>query len=63
MPVLCCHNAIYHTSDMVILQVVSDDGKKVRRQQPFTELDMEELQVTLASSIWSHFITLFTDCK
>lgn len=27
------------------LQVVSDDGKKVRRQQPFTESDMEELQV------------------
>ncbi|RWW18504.1 hypothetical protein GW17_00017510 [Ensete ventricosum] len=25
--------------------VVSDDGKKVRRQQPFTESDMEELQV------------------
>ncbi|XP_010930308.1 la-related protein 6B [Elaeis guineensis] len=24
--------------------VVSDDGKKVRRQQPFTESDMEELQ-------------------
>ncbi|XP_072952151.1 la-related protein 6B-like [Typha angustifolia] len=24
--------------------VVSDDGKRVRRQQPFTELDMEELQ-------------------
>lgn len=29
-------------------QVVSDDGKKVRRQQPFTEADVEELQVTFS---------------
>lgn len=46
MLVLCCRYAIYHNFDMVILQVVSDDGKKVRRQQSFTELEMEELQVT-----------------
>jgi len=29
----------------VEFQVVSEDGKKVRRQQPFTESDVEELQV------------------
>ena len=42
---------------MVILQVVSDDGKKVRRQQPFTELDMEELQVTYSQFCLDLFIT------
>ena len=26
-------------------KVVSDDGKKVRRKEPFTEKDKEELQV------------------
>lgn len=29
----------------MFVQVVSEDGKKVRRQQPLTESDMEELQV------------------
>jgi len=28
------------------VQVVSEDGKKVKRQHPLTELDMEELQVS-----------------
>jgi hypothetical protein len=28
------------------LQIVSDDGKKVRRRQPFTEKHKEELQVS-----------------
>lgn len=30
-------------------QVVSDDGKKVRRAQPFTERHKEELQVSIGS--------------
>ncbi|RWW21323.1 hypothetical protein BHE74_00032854 [Ensete ventricosum] len=33
------------TSSKLVGYVVSDDGKKVKRQQPFTESDMEELQV------------------
>jgi hypothetical protein len=28
-----------------MFQVVSDDGKRVKRQQPFTESDLQELQV------------------
>jgi hypothetical protein len=29
------------------VQVVSEDGKKVKRQHPLTESDMEELQVSV----------------
>jgi La-related protein 7 len=32
---------------LILLQVVSDDGKKVRRAQPFTERHKEELQVCI----------------
>jgi hypothetical protein len=38
------------------VQIVSDDGKKVRRRQPFTEKHKEELQVTALLQrvhIWS----------
>jgi len=30
-----------------MLQVVSDDGKRVKRQQPFTESDLQELKVLM----------------
>lgn len=33
------------------LQVVSEDGKKVRRQRILTESEMEELQVGLSTSL------------
>jgi len=28
-----------------MFKVVSDDGKRVKRQEPFTESDLQELQV------------------
>lgn len=34
------------------IQVVSDDGTRVKREQPFTELDLEELQVTRNSLLY-----------
>lgn len=34
------------------MQVVSDDGTRVKREQPFTELDLEELQVTRNSLLY-----------
>ncbi len=37
---LCIYILFYDAS-----KVVSDDGKKVRRKDPFTEKDKEELQV------------------
>ena len=30
-----------------MLQVVSDDGKRVKRQEPFTESDLQELKVLM----------------
>ena len=33
------------------VQIVSDDGKKVRRRQPFTEKHKEELQVGQSSRL------------
>lgn len=41
--------AMYHIMKY-FLQVVSDDGKKVRRAQPFTERHKEELQVSTSNS-------------
>jgi len=37
------HNNIYII--WTYIQVVSDDGTRVKREQPFTESDLEELQV------------------
>lgn len=34
----------------MLLKVVNEDGKKVRRKYPFTEKDKEELQVKTDSS-------------
>ena len=36
---------------MMYVQIVSDDGKKVRRRQPFTEKHKEELQVGQSSRL------------
>jgi La-related protein 7 len=33
------------------LQVVSEDGKRVKRQEPFTEADLQELQVFMDVSV------------
>jgi hypothetical protein len=33
------------------LQVVSEDGKRVKRQEPFTEADLQELQVFMDASV------------
>jgi hypothetical protein len=30
------------------MQVVSEDGNRVKREQPFTESDLEELQVIMS---------------
>ena len=30
-----------------MMQVVSDDGKRVKRQEPFTESDLQELKVLM----------------
>ncbi|KAH1114381.1 hypothetical protein J1N35_007759 [Gossypium stocksii] len=47
----------------VIPQVVSEDGKKVRRQHPLTESDMEELQDALDSGNCDEIRILMTfDC-
>lgn len=40
------------------LQMVSDDGKKVRRKQPLSESDMEELQVGSIYLFYYYFIFL-----
>jgi len=45
--------AMYHIMKY-FLQVVSDDGKKVRRAQPFTERHKEELQVSTSEQGFSY---------
>ena len=50
------HNNIYII--WTYIQVVSDDGTRVKREQPFTESDLEELQVIWNSSYieWHYYI-------
>lgn len=40
---------------MLILQVLSEDGKKIKRKQLFTERDKEELQVSNGKYILHYF--------
>jgi len=41
------------------VQIVSDDGKKVRRRQPFTEKHKEELQVNVLAYCCMHVLFQF----
>lgn len=43
------------------MQVVSEDGKRVKRQHPLTESDMEELQVSFIPFVLFSFYFLSSE--